>query len=207
MGIIASVSGGRWTPGIGDPTVLGWATVAAYALALVLCVLAFRVARRTPRDRSGGLWAIMAALMLALGINKQLDLQSWFSQVARDIVLGQGLYNERRTYQAAFIAAVATAGLIALGLLTWRAIRNRWPIVPLAGAAFLVSYVVIRAASFHHVDQIINLSIPGARLSSVIELGGIAIIAVGAARALRPRRPAPPPVAPQHLIEIVGRYR
>ncbi len=207
MGFKASVSDGRWTPGIGDPTILGWATVAAYALALVLCVLAFRVARRTPRDRTGGLWVIMATLMLALGINKQLDLQSWFSQVARDIILGQGLYEQRRTYQGAFIAAIATGGVIALGLLTWRAIRNRWPVLPLAGAAFLVSYVVIRAASFHHIDQIINLSIPGARLSSVIELGGIAIIAVGAARALRPRPHTPPPVGPQHLIEVVGRYR
>lgn len=207
MEIIAAVSANyRWRPGIGDPTVLGWVTVLAYALTLVLCVLAWRTAARTPAQRTKGLWAIMAALMLALGVNKQLDLQSWFSQVARDLILGRGLYEQRRTYQGAFIVAMTLGGLVALGLLIWRAMRNRWPALPLAGAAFLVTYVIVRAASFHHFDQIINLSIPGARLSSVIELGGIAIIAAAATMAMRTRTP-PQAGRASSLLEAVARHR
>src|SRR5882672_1117833 len=33
---------GDWSPGIGDPTVMGWLTVAAYFAASWLCVRAFR---------------------------------------------------------------------------------------------------------------------------------------------------------------------
>ena len=40
MGLTPAVVGDRWRPGIGDPTVLGWATVVAYALSFVLCVVA-----------------------------------------------------------------------------------------------------------------------------------------------------------------------
>ena len=76
----------------------------------------------------------------------------------------------------------------------------------MAGATFLAGYIVVRAASFHHVDQIINLSIPGARLSSAIELLGIIIIALAAARALRPRPQHTPP-RPRSLIEAVARHR
>lgn len=207
MGLIAAVAGDRWHPGIGDPTVLGWATVVAYAASFVLCVMAVRRARRASAGRTVPLWAALAAMMLLLGVNKQLDLQSWFTQEARDLLSGRGLYAERRTYQAIFIALVAAAGVataIALGVLT---VRRRWPLAPALGATFLVAYVVIRAASFHHVDQIINLSVPGARLSSVIELAGIAVIGVAAARAVRARPGASAPKNPLKLIEAVARFR
>lgn len=207
MGLIAAVVGERWRPGIGDPTALGWATVVAYGVAFVLCVAAFRRARRDRPGRAAPLWLALAAMMLALGINKQLDLQTWFGEVARDLVRDRGLYGQRRTFQAIFIATAAAAGLGALGTCGVLAARRRWPLAPVAGAAFLVSYVVIRAASFHHVDQIISLGIPGARLSSAIELAGIAVIGTGAARSLRGRRPAPSPANPLALIEAVGRHR
>ncbi len=208
MGLIAAVVDDRWAPGIGDPTVLGWATVVAYAGAFVLCLLAMRQARQRPGG-AAVLWALLAAMMLGLGINKQLDLQTWFSQVARDLIVGQGLYNDRRTYQGAFIAAAALLGLGAMGGLGFLAVRWRWPLGPVAGATFLVSYVVVRAASFHHFDQIINLSIPGARLSSVIELVGIVIIGGSAARALGRPTPVVPPRRPaaSSLIDAVARYR
>jgi len=204
MGLIAEIVDSRWQPGIGDPTLLGWGTVAAYAVTLVLCVMA----SQTPRIRmtgEGGLWASLALLMLALGINKQLDLQTWFTQVARDLAISQGWYAERRTYQGAFILAAALGGLVAVGLLGWLAVRRRWSLLPLAGAGFLGSYVVVRAASFHHVDQIINLGVSGARLSSVIEIVGIAVIGVSAFRASRRSEEKNP--KPRSLVEIVAKHR
>ncbi len=205
MGLIAAVVAERWTPGIGDPTVLGWATVVAYAATFVLCVRAFRKVKGGARRHEASLWAILAGMMLALGVNKQLDLQTWFTQVARDFVLGRGLYDQRRAYQGMFILAAGVASLGAVGALGFLAYRRRWPLWPVAGATFLVGYVIVRAASFHHVDQIISLSIPGARLSSLIELVGIAIVGGSAFRALRRREP--PRSDPRSLVEIVGRFR
>ena len=152
------------------------------------------------------LWAGLALTMLGLGINKQLDLQSWFTQVARDLLVGQGLYEHRHAYQQAFIAVVGCTGLMGVGILSFVAVRRRWPILPVAGATLLVTYVVIRSASFHHVDRIINLSVPGARLSSVLELVGIAMIGGSAARPPRTRS-EPVKLTPLSLIEAVGKYR
>ena len=45
--------------------------------------------------------------MLALGINKQLDLQSLATQIGRDVIKAWGLYSERRELQFGFILAVA----------------------------------------------------------------------------------------------------
>ena len=210
MGLIAEVVGNRWQPGIGDPTLLGWLTVVAYALTCGLCVLAFRAAEARARSAGGEelLWASLSVMMLALGINKQLDLQTWVTQVGRDFVTGWGLYAWHQVYQAMFILVVAVGGLAAVGVLWRLAIDRRWPLTPLAGATFLAVYVVIRAASFHHIDQILNLDIPGARLSSVIEVAGIAIIAVSAAQALRPHpRPPEPNPNPLSLLEIVNKFR
>lgn len=79
---------GRWEIGIGDPTPLGWITVAAYAAAAVLAWRNVGAARRTAVPHS--FWIALTALMLALGINKQLDLQTWLSQAGRDLAIAQG---------------------------------------------------------------------------------------------------------------------
>ena len=60
--LLAAVEGGRWKPGIGDPTVMGWVTVAAYfvtAARLLWCRLARALARRyaTPALASIGFLA------------------------------------------------------------------------------------------------------------------------------------------------------
>ena len=205
MGLIAAIVENRWRPGIGDPTLVGWATVFAYAVALALCVRAFR-ASETRGNRQEPLWALLAMMMLVLGINKQLDLQTWFTQVGRDLAIERGWYAQRHLYQGVFLGVVALMALLAVGL-CWRlAMVSRWPVTPLVGAALLASYVVIRAASFHHVDRIINLAVPGARLSSVIEIAGIAIIGVSAARASRPPRPGAS-TKPPSLVEIVAKFR
>ena len=79
----------RWRFGIGDPTAVGWLTVAAYAATAALSVRAFlrsRARRAAPRrcgsSSSPGpavdetIWLLIAITMLLLGINKQLDLQT-----------------------------------------------------------------------------------------------------------------------------------
>src|SRR5262245_10609472 len=122
MFLLAESVDGGWRPGIGDPTPMGWATVVAYLLAAVACGWAAvedrRVGRRTGRGRPA-FWWILAVLLLLLGINKQLDLQTWFTTVGRRVAREQGWYARRKEYQTALIKAIAAGGLLGLLLLGW----------------------------------------------------------------------------------------
>jgi hypothetical protein len=197
----AATEAGRWRPGIGDPTVLGWVTVGAYFLAALVCGLAawrepMPDGTRRPRARPSRFWLALAGLMLALGINKQLDLQSLITQIGRDLIRTWGLYSERRELQVGFIFAVAMACGAALGGFLWaarRTLKRRWPAI--AGILFIVGFVLIRAASFHHVDVFLAARLGGMKWNWILELGGITVVAVAAVRIVlappgRPSRPA-----------------
>jgi hypothetical protein len=198
--LLAAVEEGRWRPGIGDPTVLGWVTVAAYLLAALACGLAawrepMTDGTRRPRSRPSRFWLALTVLMVALGINKQLDLQSLATQIGRDVIRTWGLYSERRELQFGFILAVALICAGALGAFLWasrRTLRSRWPAI--AGMVFILGFVVIRAASFHNVDAFLAARLGGLKWNWILELGGIAVVALAALRIVqappRPDRPA-----------------
>ena len=207
--LLGEVVGGRWRPGIGDPTVLGWVTVAAYLLAAAGCGLAawrepMPDGTLRPRARPSRFWLCLAVIMLALGINKQLDLQSLVTQIGRDVIAARGLYSERRELQAAFIAAVVLACVAALAVFLWaarRTLTRRWPAI--AGMVFILGFVVIRAASFHHVDAFLGARLGGLRWNWILELGGISVVAAGALRILL----APPGRPPRPEGAATYRYR
>jgi hypothetical protein len=206
---------GSWSPGIGDPNVVGWVTVVGYLVAAGLCwrqyrhlgsggasrralgpllaafSLAFLGARRRLlamplTDRLRALWLGLATVLLLLGINKQLDLQTALTEGARLWAKRAGWYAARRPVQVAFIGAVAALGLAtvrAAFLLAHGELRSlRWA---LAGTVFLGAFVFIRAASFHHIDRLLRMDIGGFRMNWLVEVGGIAFIIAGTYR-LRP---------------------
>jgi hypothetical protein len=170
---------GRWHPGIGDPTVMGWVTVVAYAVA---AVLAFRACRAARGGRTLRLfWGAVALMLAALCVNKQLDLQTWATEIARDLARRQGWYAERRPVQVFAIlgfAAVGAAAVLTLAVALRNHLRAVW--IGLLGVAELVVFVVIRASSFHRVDRLLRVSFAGARLNWILELSGIALVAWGA---------------------------
>lgn len=186
--LAASVNG-RWEMGIGDPTPMGWITTLSYFL--VACVGFYGVLYtvRTPHPRLGKravfFWLCCGLLMLALSINKQLDLQSYFTQLGRDWSKAGGWYDMRREVQAWFIRALAVVGALGLLALAWF-IRGARPAYYLAlvGILFTVCFVVIRAASFHHVDVLIGYEVAGVRMNWILELGGIFIVGVSTLAAL-----------------------
>jgi hypothetical protein len=55
------------------------------------------------------------------------------------------------------------------------------------GLFFLLSFVVIRAASFHHIDRILDLRILHLRMNWILELSGILIVAAAAGIDIRRR--------------------
>lgn len=180
--LLGAIREGRWYPTIGDPTPMGWFTVWAYLITAVLCALCAVSLRRRSQDRAGGLiWGLIALIMIFLGINKQLDLQSWVTVLGKDVARHQGWYAYRRWVQLLFILGIT--GIVAVGLKTVGPILKRQAksaFFGLMGLGFLGSFVIVRAASFHHVDRLIGLSLGGVRVNWLLELGGITAIAIAA---------------------------
>jgi hypothetical protein len=165
----------NWSPGIGDPTIGGWITVALYLLAVVGCWIAARQPGMSPREKR--IWWFVAVLFLALGINKQLDLQSALTEIGRMLAISQGWYTRRGVVQLEFILLVAVCCVAALAmLLIWarKAPLPTW--LALGGVALVIGFVLIRAASFHHVDRFIKTTIVGLRWNWILEMGGIGVV-------------------------------
>jgi hypothetical protein len=216
---------GSWTPGIGDPTFVGWFTVVAYLAAAYLCrrverrlrpprpaagsaesraqmplgALAIallgrkRLLLRLPeRARLSAMWWGFATVLLLLGINKQLDLQTAITEVGRMAARDLDLMSVRRTLQVYFIGVIMLIGLWilrAVVLLARGNVRRVWP--ALVGTVFILVFVAVRALSFHHIDSLLGADFGGFRMNWVLELGGIGLIIFGARRELRALGPRP----------------
>ena len=95
--------------------------------------------------------------------------------------------------QRVFIQGVAliASGLLAVSLwVARRSLRQRGP--ALVGLLFVLGFVVIRAASFHHVDAFLAARLGGIKWNWILELGGISGVGLGAYR-IRPSARAPAP--------------
>ena len=165
----------NWSPGIGDPTLGGWATVILYLLTSVSCwILARKLGSADIERRT---WRSISVLFFFLGINKQLDLQTALTEAGRYLAYYQGWYEQRQLIQLAFIALIAVICLIcAITLLVWvrDAPVSTW--LALMGTTLVIGYVLIRAASFHHVDRLIGRTVLGFRWNWILEMGGIGLV-------------------------------
>ena len=182
--IFAFTDGDVWRPGIGDPTVMGWVTVVAYFGAALLCFREAMAVKRNVATRDKRLfWSTLAFVLVFLGFNKQLDLQTLLTLTGRRIAIAQGWYENRRVVQLIFVALIGAAGLLSIWFMN-RLVR-KYPELRLALVGFvaILAFVVIRAASFHHVDQLINFRLGGVRMNWLLELGAIALVTMGAWKA------------------------
>jgi hypothetical protein len=215
---------GTWSPGIGDPTLVGWLTVVAYLIAAWLCL---RVYRRLPGSRNRGLaghaaavasifvalvasarrilrwpmdvrlralWLSLAVVLFFLAVNKQLDLQTALTELGRIMARSEGWYAIHRRVQEVFIFGVLLMGAWLFRTVLLLASGNvRQMAAVLVGAVFLICFVAIRASSFHHVDRLLGLDFAGFKLNWILELGGNALVILGAWRASRAVRRSEPP--------------
>ena len=177
----------KWSPQIGDPTLMGWLTVAAYAAAACLAlVAALSVPREAPaRGGERAFWLAAALALAFLSVNKQLDLQSFLTAYGRCLSQAQGWYEERRAVQRNAILLLIWTCLASGALLAWalrRTLRRTW--LGLAGLVAVAAFVLVRAVGFHHVDALIGIRLGDARMNWVLELGGISLFAAGALLAL-----------------------
>lgn len=174
----------RWSPAIGDPTLLGWATVICYFVASLTCFLAGWIGKRDTR-----LWIMLAMFLLLLGGNKQLDLQSALTATGRCLAQMQGWYGQRRAVQFVFtLALLCTSGMgIIIALYLLRRSLHRVGLA-LLGFAILVTFVAIRALGFHHFDQFTDGYWNwGIGIDWHVELSGIFLIVMNVVAAIRRR--------------------
>jgi len=172
---------GNWSPGIGDPTVGGWLTVLLYAAAAAVIWWLLRRVDFTHHEPERWVWRILLLGLIALGINKQLDLQTALTELGRISAHRQGWYDNRMQIQQAFIAGAAMLGitfLAALLFLAWGSHTST--LFALVGGGILLVFVTMRAASFHHVDGLLNAELAGLRYNWIIEMGGLAWILTSA---------------------------
>ncbi|KQI73362.1 hypothetical protein AN191_00165 [Loktanella sp. 5RATIMAR09] len=166
-----------WSPTIGDPTLTGWITVAAYLGTSCLSVMVLY--RHSGKLRL--FWLGLAILLVMLAVNKQLDLQSALTAAGRCLAKAQGWYEDRRTVQIAFILTIVGFCCVVGALLLWvmrREVSLIWP--ALIGIVGLLAFIAIRAAGFHHFDQFIGVKFGGFRMNVILELGGALFIAINA---------------------------
>lgn len=164
-----------WSPRIGDPGWLGWLTAGGYLLCALLCIWA---ARRSDRRRP---WLALATIYVALGLNKQLDLQTLLTAVGRQLFRDLGLYDHRRAFQVAFMLIVLLIALAA-GLWLWLHLiyAGRGARLAALGAAITVAFVLIRAASFHHVDVLVRVPLGHLPAKGLFENLGTLVSIAGA---------------------------
>lgn len=181
--IVSATVEGRWQPGLGDPSLMGWVTTASYAAAALLCLRRAWISYGDPalRRKPCWFWTVCGLIMLALCINKQLDLQTLFTDIGRQWAQAGGWYDERRTVQSLFIKGLGIAGVGGFLFALWF-IRGARPhyYTALIGLTFTGCFVMVRAASIHHVDRFIGLDIAGVKMNWVFELGGIIVVAASA---------------------------
>jgi len=178
-----------WHFGANDPDPIGWLIFFAYLITSSLCVASARRSAHLPSCPNSTsarlLWWSLATLMLFLGVNKQLDLQTPFIALGKNIAIAEGWYQKRRMLKWVFTGFVGVAGA---GFLAWTAshARHGWSrhALPLSGVAILITFVLLEAAPLHHANAFDSPD-PGFDKRQILELLGIACIGVSALLPLR----------------------
>lgn len=88
----------EWQASIAQVDLADWVTVFAYLLAAMLSVRAAAHAKLC-RGRESAFWRSTAVLLILLGVNELLDLQTLLTSAARENALANGWYGERRPMQ------------------------------------------------------------------------------------------------------------
>ena len=158
-----------------DPSGFAWFIVAAYFAG----ALAAFAASRSGNDAR--FWLGVSLLLLLLGLNKELDLQSPLTEVGRNLTKATGIYEQRRLLQGLFLLLLAGAAAFAVLRLTRMLSRSSAPTRAAAvGIAILLAFILLRAASFHHIDDWVTVDVRGLRGGWWLELAGIVVIALSA---------------------------
>lgn len=172
----------EWQSSIAQADGSDWVTVAAYLIAAVISVRAAGHAKRVRQPRDAIFWRSSAVLLVLLGINELLDLQTLLTSLGRAHAETNGWYGERRRVQYAFVLALGVAAVFATIAMLWLTKRAHSSIrMALTGFGIIGLFILLRAASFNHLDDLLGGGAPQFNWGSVQEMVGILIAAFAAA--------------------------
>jgi hypothetical protein len=175
-----------WISNLGDQYISSLINTVLYFVSFVAVILKWRNLSQT-QALSGerNLWLFLIFIILALGINKQLDFQSLLIAQGREIARSMGLLDMRRQFQALFVYALSvTIGCIVLFLIiaTRKLWRRNTP--AFLGLGILCIYIVTRASSMSHLGFIAESAGTNKgglyRITDIIEFFGILPILINA---------------------------
>jgi hypothetical protein len=159
----------------GDNDLLGWMITLAYFIVALLCAAAFRDEARSyrvvKRLQRPAFWIVLTTLLVLLGFNKQLDLQT--------LVIRSTLSTKVLTLLTLALVGAGTA----LAMLLY--IGRQWRLYLLAfiGLVYLGVFIILRAADSLPILADINRKYYES-IHLILELGGILMIGTSAARAV-----------------------
>jgi hypothetical protein len=213
VNILCFMTQSGWQSGFGDNDLLGWTTTAAYFIVALLCTAAFRDEARSYRVikklQRPTFWLVLTALLVLLGFNKQLDLQTWVQSSGDHFVQNEGLEPHRTGLKILSLLMLTLCGAgVGLGMLLYIGRQWRLYLLALVGVMYLGVFIVLRAAdSLPFIDSINHDYYESIHL--LFELGGILMIGISAARAVyretrrfksRPLAPSKPSTSPQPAV-------
>lgn len=179
----------EWQSAVAQADFADWVTVAAYLVAAAASLRASEHAWMKRQTRDKVFWQFVSGLLIFLGINELLDLQALLTSVGREYAKANGWYGEHRSVQYIFVLALGFAAVLAGIVMLWLTRRTDASVrVALVGLVFIGLFVLLRAASFHHFDELLGGGAPEFNWGSVQEMLGIVIVACGALAYTRKRR-------------------
>jgi predicted RNA-binding Zn-ribbon protein involved in translation (DUF1610 family) len=174
----ATVENGRWHANIADPTFLGWLTVIAYIAAAICCGVKAKYSKQYGGNYR--FWIGLACLLLLLGINKQLNLQSLFGQIFHDSAVVNSWFERSESIKIAFFALLSM--LVFFGSIGFRLyLANSWRNYKIAwiGLLLLGSFFMLQAANTNKIQDFFEKTIAGIGIDHMLEIAAITLIALG----------------------------
>lgn len=171
----------------GHLTALGWTMLALY---LITALLAFRAATISTFPNSaamGRVWICLGVILSALGLNKELDLQTLLIEFGRQIAHSEHLFAYRlKLYLVFFLGSMLViVALLAVILLRFsadiRTFARQFPLA-ISGCGLICAYIVIRTALIDNVDLMLGVSLKQIAFLWLLEAGGLLLIMVQALR-------------------------
>lgn len=166
-----------------DHTWQGWLIFCNYLMAALFCIRhGWNKASPLPREEVKH-WKLWAILLFLLGLNKQLDLQTWMISVGRLLAREQGWLEYRRQVQLLFVACFT--GVVGVGVIWWG--RRHLAFYGThrsltAGLGLILFYVLIRAADMDHVFESWGWQPFSDQWFWIVELLGTALAVIGTYR-------------------------
>lgn len=178
-----------WIKSIASADAADWLTVSAYLFAALMCYWAAKLAIQAGERSERHFWFAMAILLGLFAVNELLDLQTVLTAVARAHAKAHGWYGGRRAIQFYFVISLVVSAAALAAIAIWLTARLHASLrIALLGFGFIAVFILLRAASFHHVDKVLGSDSGSFNWGSVQEMIGILVIAVGAAIYVREKQ-------------------